>query len=644
MNTGEKKVHKILRTAVKVKKKLPPLNLSTRTTISFFVFGIVTGYFCFIIFVMMATRNYIHLASETMFHNFENLYASSNPDVVLKMIKNPNDRVIQEAKRIRNAASRFHEIKAVDFLYQKNSQSDWNIIIGTETGWKSKNRKTVTSSKRIKDLNQALKRKLVSSSHLFFGRKNTITLYMDISRKIDRHRYVLAVTIDRQGILQIFKNHVSQFLLFSTFLFFSSILLGKLFTYFLVKPIKQLSAASTLIAAGDMNQRFRLERSDEIGVLADSLDLMAGNLEKHINEIERRMQAMETMNRIDKTVLSSISRNDLLEKVVSIVSNLFTDTGIIMTIYNREKKGFDILTFNDYDMDLILEKNSHIPEKELSEEALRLIRSRGQMQASQLNNYLLEDFNPIATSKIGYILNVPIHISEEYLGSLVLGKRADSRFNDEEIETAAMLADQVGVALESVRTFEEKENILLGILIALTRAIDAKSQWTAGHSERVARYAEGIASRKKLSESQVRDVTISALLHDIGKISVPESILDKPGKLTDEEFEKIKKHPEEGAAIIEKISAYDRMLPGILYHHERWDGTGYPFGLRDSQIPLISRIICIADVYDAITDDRPYRKGMTEIEAITFLNKNREKLFDPELVDIFIHILTEEEE
>jgi len=644
MSTGEKKVHKILRGAASIKKKLPPLNLSARTTISFFVFGIVIGYFSFIIFIMMATRNYVHLASETMFHNFENLYASSNPDVVLKMIEDPNARVIKEAKRIRNAASRFHEIKAVDFLYRKNTKSPWNIIYGSATGWKSENRKSVISSKKTEDLNQTLKRKLVSSSHLFFGRKNTITLYMDITRKIDRHRYVLAVTIDRQGILQIFKNHVSQFLLFSTFLFFSSILLGKIFTYFLVKPIKQLSTASTLIAAGDISQRFRLERSDEIGVLADALDLMAGNLEKHINEIERRMQAMETMNLIDKTVLSSISRNDLLEKVVSIVSNLFTDTGIIMTLYNREKKGFDILTFNDYDMDLILEKNPHISENKLSEEALRLIRSRGQMQASQLNNYLLEDLNPIATSKIGYILNVPIHISEEYLGSLVLGKRTDSRFTNEEIETAAMLADQVGVALESVRTFEEKENILLGILMALTRAIDAKSQWTAGHSERVARYAEQIASRKKLSESRVRDVTISALLHDIGKISVPEAILDKPERLTDAEFEKIKRHPEEGATIIEKINAYDRMLPGILYHHERWDGTGYPFGLRDNQIPLISRIISIADVYDAITDDRPYRKGMAESDAIAFLNENRKKLFDPELVDIFIHILKEEKE
>ena len=206
--------------------------------------------------------------------------------------------------------------------------------------------------------------------------------------------------------------------------------------------------------------------------------------------------------------------------------------------------------------------------------------------------------------------------------------------------------DEIGMLAEALNTMasriidgtKERENILIGILIALTRAIDAKSPWTVGHSERVTRYTEAIGRGLHLNEHRMRVLTVSANLHDIGKIAVPEQILDKPGKLTDEEFAVVKKHPQAGADIISSIPSYETILPGILYHHERWDGTGYPKGIGGNDISLFARIICIADVYDALTEDRPYRKAWSREQVLQFFEEQKEKMFDPELVDIFMNL------
>jgi HD-GYP domain-containing protein (c-di-GMP phosphodiesterase class II) len=243
----------------------------------------------------------------------------------------------------------------------------------------------------------------------------------------------------------------------------------------------------------------------------------------------------------------------------------------------------------------------------------------------------------------GMLINVPIFIADRYLGSLVMTRDELEPYPEHEVATIQMIADQVGVALQSVRSFEEKEKILVGILLALTKSIDAKSKWTAGHSERVAHLSEELGLRCNLEEAGIRTLTFSAILHDIGKIAVPEIILDKPARLSPEEYEVVKQHPSVGAEIIYDIPSYENIVPGILYHHEHWDGGGYPLGLRGQEIPLNSRIITIADVFDAITADRPYRSGMSRIDAYGFMRDNRGILFDPDLVGEFIDLLVEEE-
>jgi putative nucleotidyltransferase with HDIG domain len=203
--------------------------------------------------------------------------------------------------------------------------------------------------------------------------------------------------------------------------------------------------------------------------------------------------------------------------------------------------------------------------------------------------------------------------------------------------------DEIGTLAEALNNMasriidgtRERENFLIGILMALTRSIDAKSPWTAGHSERVTKYAEAIGRSLNLNDDQMRVLSISAILHDIGKIAVPEQILDKQGKLSKEEYDVVKKHPRTGADILAHIPSYETILYGVLHHHEHWDGTGYPNGLTEKNIPLFARIICVADAYDALTDERPYRKAWTKEQALQFLDQQKEKMFDPEIVDVF---------
>jgi HD-GYP domain-containing protein (c-di-GMP phosphodiesterase class II) len=165
-------------------------------------------------------------------------------------------------------------------------------------------------------------------------------------------------------------------------------------------------------------------------------------------------------------------------------------------------------------------------------------------------------------------------------------------------------------------------------------SIEAKDSYTFGHSERVSKYAVELALRLPEFQDKLRLETLrlSGLLHDIGKINIPETVLAKPTKLTDEEYELIKTHPVVGGRMVEKISGLGHLKPGVLYHHERWDGKGYPTGAKEKEIPLEARILSIADTFDAITSSRSYRPATSLAEAIEQIKKESGTQFDPELI------------
>lgn len=191
------------------------------------------------------------------------------------------------------------------------------------------------------------------------------------------------------------------------------------------------------------------------------------------------------------------------------------------------------------------------------------------------------------------------------------------------------------------RHVEAMADLHLATIEALALAIDAKDQTTQTHIRRVQVYATGLARGLGMPESEIQGVKTAALLHDIGKLAVPEHILSKPGPLTQEEFQKIRIHPQVGAEIISAVPFPYPVAPLILSHHERWDGKGYPQGLKGDEIPLGARILTVVDYFDALTSDRPYHKAMTHEAALLLLQQEAGRALDPKVVDLFIEKLPE---
>jgi putative nucleotidyltransferase with HDIG domain len=176
----------------------------------------------------------------------------------------------------------------------------------------------------------------------------------------------------------------------------------------------------------------------------------------------------------------------------------------------------------------------------------------------------------------------------------------------------------------------------VGFISSLASALDARDRYTAGHSHRVSAMATATARFLGLPESEVESIRVGALLHDIGKIGVSDQILQKAGPLTTEEFDQIKQHPEIGKRILEPVRGFEEYLPIVELHHENWDGSGYPHGLRGEEVPVGARIVHVVDAYDAITTDRPYRPGMSHATAVGMLREFSGTQFDPAVVQAFL--------
>ncbi len=191
---------------------------------------------------------------------------------------------------------------------------------------------------------------------------------------------------------------------------------------------------------------------------------------------------------------------------------------------------------------------------------------------------------------------------------------------------------------------EEQEAAYIQVLQSLAKALEAKDRYSAGHSSRVSSWSVRLAKHMGLPEDEIQTLKHGALMHDLGKIAVPDAILNKPDKLTDEEFNTMRSHPNMTAHILQPLRRFERHREIAASHHERWDGNGYPNGLKGEEIPLLARIVAIADTWDAMTGDRVYRKGMSSERALQILQVERESgQWDPEVVDAFIQVVRQHE-
>jgi HD-GYP domain-containing protein (c-di-GMP phosphodiesterase class II) len=244
----------------------------------------------------------------------------------------------------------------------------------------------------------------------------------------------------------------------------------------------------------------------------------------------------------------------------------------------------------------------------------------------------------IIRQSIRSIMCAPMRTTDAILGVLYVDSQSTHEFSETELELLAAIGNQAGVALHRARLLADMERLFLDVMKAIAAIIDAKDGYTHRHSERVAAFAVRLARQLGLSATDRSIVELSALLHDVGKIGVRDAILNKPGKLTADEFEEMRRHPEHGAAILANIQSQRvlDLLPGVKYHHERWDGKGYPEGLKGDAIPLLGRILAVADFLDALTSDRAYRVGQPLNEVVEIVKQQAGEAFDPAVVDALV--------
>jgi response regulator RpfG family c-di-GMP phosphodiesterase len=230
---------------------------------------------------------------------------------------------------------------------------------------------------------------------------------------------------------------------------------------------------------------------------------------------------------------------------------------------------------------------------------------------------------------------VPLKVRERLLGWIaVVSLTASRRFDEGQRKMLSIVASRAAAAIENARLYEDLQATFQQTIQSLARTIDMMDRYTAGHSERVARYAVNLARWLGLAEDQIEIVRHSALMHDIGKIGCVMN-LNKPGKLTPDEYEIFKKHPSYGRDILDPIRFLAPVIPGVHLHHERWDGRGYPLGLASQEIPLIARIIAVADTYDAMTSDRAYRRALPHEVTVNEIMRCAATQFDPDIAGLF---------
>ncbi len=378
----------------------------------------------------------------------------------------------------------------------------------------------------------------------------------------------------------------------------------------------------------------------EVSVAIEEARLYRDSIDRAM-ELSGRIETLKAMHEIDKAVLSTLNRDEILETAMMMVAKVVPCDRATIALVDKERGGFIYAAGFGIDF---LPKGAVVS---FGETSTTTVIETGRPE--YVNNLTeIEDLLPLEKRLFGEgflsHVRVPLTAKGEVIGVLSVGTKKSSIFTPENLTTIEKLASQVGVAMENSRLVLDLEELFLGTVRSLSSAIDAKSPWTAGHSERVTKYALDIGKEMGLSEKELKDLELAGLLHDVGKIGTYEYILDKPDRLTDDETKIMRQHPGKGANILMSIKQLMPIIPAIKHHHEFYDGTGYPDGLLGTAIPLFARILTVADTVDAMGADRPYRNGRAMDVIVAELKRCSGTQFDPRVMEAFLKVIGEKEE
>lgn len=375
-------------------------------------------------------------------------------------------------------------------------------------------------------------------------------------------------------------------------------------------------------------------------------------------ELERAARQMILIHRVDtltKLILRIVVQATKIKHAGIFIYDKNRDEYVVRV--SRGKEGFKMpsgflkVRKNNPIIRYFTDKSLDFPKKAIVWDQLVGVSKSSSARSKKIPKQFLDDLMSHLSLYHAKVC-IPGFFRNDLIGVLFLGEKKSKRnFTEEEISFLSVLASDVVMAIKNAWLIEDlnhqlqiNKRLFLQTVVALASSIEAKDVYTIGHTERVTKYAliiaEGLRRYKKIEnwEKFREDLRIAALLHDIGKIGIPEDILNKKSPLNDKERSVIEKHPAIGAKILENIEEFKEVLSGVRHHHEKFDGRGYPSGLKGRKIPLIAAIISLADAFDAMITDRPYRKALNTDEAIGEIKRQRGKQFSPLVVDVFLKV------
>jgi len=375
---------------------------------------------------------------------------------------------------------------------------------------------------------------------------------------------------------------------------------------------------------------------DSIHELINSFNKINSRLEKEIRDMELSNDHMRrVLSEIAMTMTFSQDINKILDTIINIaIKALDAEKGLVLI---KSKKDSKLLVKSavGFDKEPLVNKEIE-PEDGIIGWVIKngkpVILPEGDKDSQ---------FKKISSLEIGTRSTIctPIVLSRKKIGAIIISnKKHGSKFSSDDLIILNNLSAQTAIALENAMLRENIESTYFETISALAIAVESKDKYTKGHSIRVGRIASAIAKQMSLDQRKIEEIGYAATLHDIGKIGIMDRILHK-GKLTPEEFEIIKQHPEIGENIIRPVASLSRLCPILRHHHERVDGNGYPDNLKGDEIPLEARILLVADAFDAMTSTRPYRKAMNIHDAVEEIKRNAGYQFDRDIVANFLNYL-----
>ena len=408
----------------------------------------------------------------------------------------------------------------------------------------------------------------------------------------------------------------------------------------MVRSMVLVTQKAKAITSGEAAGLIEVKEHDEIGELARSFNRITQELEHKIEELESSRELVKRLlARIGTAINSYEGIDDLLNLVIeNTTTALEAQMGSLMLVDGEKQELYVKTTWSN--------------NGQAADPKLRVKFSEG------IAGWVAREGRPMRScgkaDSVGFththaaqhaVLCIPLTLRDRPIGVItVLRDDASRAFTEDDELLLGSIGSQVGVAIENYRLNLDVERTYLETIMALALAVEAKDPYSAGHSKRVGVYATKIAEEMGLGQDMIRTLNDAGVLHDIGKIGVKDDVLLKPGPLTPEERKVMQQHSVIGEAIVKPVRSLGKVVPLVRHHHERFDGQGYPAGLKGEAIPLGARILAVADAYDAMVTDRPYRRRLSLEEAKAEFKRGAGAQHDPVVVDALLRMLDKKEQ